>query len=190
MSEELVISGRRWGRRIVVDAIVHHPVEAVFAHLADPMRWHEFAPAVVFRQPIGDAPPRIGSRWRSTDRIGPFRIHFIDELAEIEPDRRVVWLSSHPWNARVEYACEAEGDHTRIRATYEGDLGGSLRWQVGWLPSRLTHYILAQDFRRLDRVLASRAWETRRWHERHADPIADETWSTGWSAGQASRAGR
>jgi hypothetical protein len=189
MSDQLATRRRPWGRRIVVDTTVHHPVEAVFAHLADPLRWHEFAPAVVFRQPIGEGSPRIGSRWRSTDRIGPFRIHFIDELAELEPDRRVVWLSSHPWNARVEYACHADGEHTRIRATYEGDLGGSLRWQVGWLPSWLTRIILGQDFRRLDRLLARQARETRRWHERHGDPAEEEAGSVPRSAGRASWTG-
>jgi hypothetical protein len=27
----------------------------------------------------------------ATDRIGPFRFHFIDELAELEPNQHVVW---------------------------------------------------------------------------------------------------
>ena len=136
-----------------MNATIGHPVAAVFAHLADPLRWHEFAPAVAYRQPIGDGPVRVGSRWMSTDRIGPFRIHFVDELAALEPNRRVVWLSSAPWNARVEYHCSPDGDGTRIRATYEGTLSGTLRWQVGWLPSWATRLILAQDFRRLNRLL-------------------------------------
>jgi len=88
--------------------------------------------------------------------IGPFPFRFTDELVELEPNRRVVWWSSAPWNARVEYACEADGDGaTRIHATYQGDISGSLRLLVGWLPAAATHWILAQDFRRLRRVLAS-----------------------------------
>jgi hypothetical protein len=189
MSAQMTLGRGAWDRRIVVDTTVDHPVEAVFAQLADPMRWHEFVPAVVFRQPIGDGPPHVGSRWRSTDRIGPFRVHFIDELAELEPNRRVVWLSSAPWNARVEYACHAYGYGTRIRATYEGVLGGSLRWQVGWLPSWLTRLLLAQDFRRLDRLLTRRAWESRRWHERHVEPIDEAPPLPARLGGQASLAG-
>jgi hypothetical protein len=83
-------------------------------------------------------------------------MRFVDELVELEPNRRVVWYSSTPWNARVEYACDPEADGgTRVQARYEGDISGSLRFLVGWLPGWVTHWILAQDFRRLRSVLAS-----------------------------------
>jgi uncharacterized protein YndB with AHSA1/START domain len=114
-------------REVEVNTRLDHPVEQVFPYLVDPLRWHEFAPAVAFRRQIGDGPPIIGTRWMSTDRIGPFRFHFVDELAEVEPNRRVVWLSSAPWNARVEYLCTPDANGTRIRARYEGDISGSLR---------------------------------------------------------------
>jgi uncharacterized protein YndB with AHSA1/START domain len=142
-------------RRVAVNTSIQQPVERVFAYLVDPCRWHEFAPACVYRRQIGDAPPEIGTRWEATDLIGPFPMRFIDELVELEPNRRVVWFSSAPWNARVEYACLPDTDGgTRIRATYEGDISGPLRVLVGWIPGSATHWILAQDFRRLNRVLA------------------------------------
>jgi uncharacterized protein YndB with AHSA1/START domain len=144
-------------RQVEVNASIDHPVERVFGYLADPLRWHEFAPACVYRRQIGDDPPRIGTRWEATDLIGPFPMRFIDELVELKPNERVVWWSSAPWNARVEYACQPDGGGTRIHARYEGDISGSLRLLVGWLPARLTRWILAQDFRRLRRVLASEA---------------------------------
>jgi hypothetical protein len=137
--------------------------ESVFRYLADPMRWHDFAPAVVFRKQLDAGPPRVGTRWMATDRIGPFHIHFIDRLDLLDENRRVVWLSSAPWNSRVEYACEESGEGTRIRADYSGDLSDSLRWQVGWLPGWATHRILAQDFRRLDRLLSLEARAAGRW---------------------------
>lgn len=165
---------RAWVRRVTVRTTLAHPVARVFPYLEDPMRWHEFAPAVAFRRPMGPDPVRIGSRWMSTDRIGPFRIHFVDELAELEPNRRVVWLSSAPWNARVEYACTEEGGRTRIHATYEGELGGSLRWMLGWMPSWVTHWILARDFRRLERLLTRQARAARRWQQRHPWPAIEE----------------
>lgn len=142
-------------RRVEVNSSIDQPVERVFAYLADPMRWHEFAPACVYRRQIGSDTPDVGTRWEATDLIGPFPFRFVDELTELEPNRRVVWWSSAPWNARVEYDCESDGNGgTSIRATYEGDISGSLRLVVGWLPGRVTHWILAQDFRRLRRVLA------------------------------------
>jgi uncharacterized protein YndB with AHSA1/START domain len=142
-------------RRVEVHAAIDQPVERVFRYLADPLRWHEFAPACVYRRQIGDEPPVVGTRWEATDMIGPFAFRFTDELVELEPNRRVVWWSSAPWNARVDYACEADGARgTWIHATYHGDISGPLRMLVGWLPGWATHWILAQDFRRLRRVLA------------------------------------
>ena len=142
-------------RRVEVKTGVDQPVERVFAYLADPLRWHEFAPACVYRRQIGDDAPAVGTRWEATDLVGPIPFRFVDELVELEPNRRVVWWSSAPWNARVEYHCQPVADGvTSIRATYEGDISGSLRLLVGWLPAAVTHWILAQDFRRLQRVLA------------------------------------
>lgn len=152
---------RRWERRIVVDATVNHRVEAVFAYLADPTKWHDFAPAVEYRKQIDAGPPGVGTRRMATDRIGPFRAHFIDQLDVLDENRRVVWLSSAPRNSRVEYVCEQSGTGTRIRAYYVGELGNSLRWQVGWLPGWAWRLILAQDFRRLNRLLTRDAPVTR-----------------------------
>jgi uncharacterized protein YndB with AHSA1/START domain len=160
-----------------------HPIDAVFPYLADPLRWHRFAPACVFRHRIDDGAVRIGSRWMATDRIGPFRFHFVDQLAELEPNHRVVWLSSWPWNARVEYRCTANEQGTHIRATYAGDVSGSLRLVVGWLPAWATNRILAQDFRRLDRLLRRERHERRRWERGRPrtwdEPVSGEGGMTG-----------
>ncbi len=159
------VTEHRWERRVVVDATVNHRIETVFPYLSDPTKWHDFAPAVDFRRQLDDGPIRVGTRWMATDRIGPFRVHFIDLLESLDENRRVVWLSSAPWNSRVEYACEETGEMTRIRADYAGELSDSLRWQVGWLPGWATHRILAQDFRRLDRLLTREARAAGRWQQ-------------------------
>ena len=66
-------------KHVEVIASIDHPVEQVFDYLADPTRWHEFAPAVVSRRQIGDGQPGIGTRWTAVDRIGPMKIRFTDE---------------------------------------------------------------------------------------------------------------
>jgi hypothetical protein len=162
-------------RRIVVTARVDHPIERVFGYLANPLQWHEFAPAVVFRRQIGELPPDVGTRWMATDQIGPFRFHFVDELAELEPDRRVVWLSSSPWNARVEYRCTASGRSTQVRATYEGEVVGFLRVLVGWLPTAVFGWILSRDFRRLDSVLTNHLRGEERWRNAHPHGVPDQS---------------
>jgi hypothetical protein len=129
----------------------------------------------VFRRQIGDQRSRIGARWMATDAIGPFRFHFIDELAELEPNRRVVWRSSAPWNSRVEYVCTPAGEHTNIEARYEGDISGFLRVLTGWLPRGVVRWVLSQDFRRLDQLLERKAMAASRWQRGyHSDlPIED-----------------
>ena len=161
-------------RHVEVNATIAHPVDQVFAYLADPLRWHEFVPACVFRRQIGDQPPRIGTRWMATDRIGPFRFHFIDELAELEPNRRVVWLSSAPWNSRVEYVCTPAGQNTDIKARYEGDISGFLRLLTGWAPPGVVRWVLSQDFRRLDQRLRREATAASRWQHGYQADLAIE----------------
>lgn len=141
-------------REVEVRAVIDQPVELVFPYLVDPMRWHEFAPACVMRRPLSGGTPRVGARWESADRIGPFTVRFVDELAELEHNRRVVWLSSAPWNARVEYACERVDRGTRVRATYGGAMSGWLRL-LAIVPRPVMGWILRQDFRRLAGVLAA-----------------------------------
>jgi len=143
-------------RRVTVEATIDRPVERVFAYLADPTSWHEFVPAVVLRRRIGSGPVVIGSTWEAIDRIGPLKIRFIDELAEMETGRRVVWESSSPWNARTEYVLEPTASGTRVRARYQGDIGGWLRL-LAWLPGPVVSRILRQDLTRLGRLLATEA---------------------------------
>ena len=161
-------------RYVKVNTTIAHPVDRVFAYLADPLLWHEFAPACVFRRQIGDQPPRIGTCWMATDRIGPFDFHFIDELAELEPNRRVVWLSSAPWNSRVEYVCTPAGENTNIEARYEGDISGFLRLLTGWVPPRVVRWVLSQDFRRIDQLLGREAMAASRWQRGYHSDLAIE----------------
>lgn len=143
-------------KRIEIEAKIDHPVGLVFGYLADPLRWHEFAPAVVLRRQIGDGLPTIGTRWTAIDRIGPLRLHFTDQLVAKEQNWRVVWASSAPWNALTEYSCEADGSGTRVRACYEGDVAGWLRI-LSWVPSAVIAWFLERDFQRLRARLAKDA---------------------------------
>jgi hypothetical protein len=139
-------------RSVTLDLRIGYPPERIFPYLADPARWPEFAPAVESRRRIGDGPPTVGSRWAAVDRIGPFRVRFTDELTELVLDQRVVWLSTSPWNSRVEYRLVPDADRTRVLACYEGDVAGWLRL-VALLPTVVLAQILVRDFRGLRRCL-------------------------------------
>ncbi len=139
-------------RRVTLDVHLDHPPSRVFPYFADPGRWPEFAPAVVSRSPVDDGPLRVGSRWAAVDRVGPFRVRFTDVLEVVEPDRRVVWHSTAPWNSRVEYVTTPDGGGTRVRADYHGDIATGLRL-VALLPTAVLARILLRDFTGLRRVL-------------------------------------
>lgn len=141
-------------RRVEIEARLDHPPERVFPYLANPSRWHEFAPAVFQRRQIDDGPHGVGTRWAAIDRIGPFKVHFTDELVERDADRRVVWDSTTPWNSRVEYVCVPEAGGTRVLARYEGDVAGWLRL-VALLPTFVLARILERDFKGLRSRLAA-----------------------------------
>ena len=137
---------------VTLDAYLDHPPSLVFPYLANPASWPEFAPAVHSRRPVEEGPLRVGDRWAAVDRIGPFRIRFTDVLDTLEPNHRVVWFSTSPWNSRVEYLCSPEARGTRVHATYEGDVAGWLR-VTGVLPRVAWVRILRRDFTGLNRLL-------------------------------------
>lgn len=140
-------------RRVRLEVWLPSPPARVFALFADPVRWPDFAPAVVFRQRIDDGPVTVGSRWWAVDRIlGPFTVRFADELEAIDPPRSVVWHSTSPWNSRVEYVCTPEGGGTRVVADYAGDVAGGLRL-VALLPTFVLEAVLMRDFRGMARLL-------------------------------------
>ena len=140
-------------RQVTLDVHLDHPPARVFPYFADPGTWPDWAPAVEMRRRVGDGPPSVGSRWSAIDRIiGPFRVRFEDVLEVVEPEARVVWHSTSPWNSRVEYACVPEGGGTRVLADYGGDVAGWLRL-VALLPTFVLARILMRDFTGLQRLL-------------------------------------
>jgi len=142
-------------KRVIVTARIGHPPERVFDYLADPTKWHEFSPAVVLRRQIDEGDPRIGTRWTAIDRVGPFKVHFTDELIAYEVNHRVTWDSSSPWNARTDYTCERTASGTSVRVSYEGDVDGWLRI-LSWAPSAVIGKFLSRDFVRLQARLNAR----------------------------------
>ncbi|HKP07540.1 MAG TPA: SRPBCC family protein [Microbacterium sp.] len=140
-------------RQVTLDVHLEHPPARVFPHFADPATWPDWAPAVEMRRRVGDGPASVGSRWSAVDRIlGPFRVRFEDVLEVVEPEVRVVWHSTSPWNSRVEYTCAPEDGGTRVHADYGGDVAGWLRL-VALLPTFVLARILMRDFAGLQRLL-------------------------------------
>lgn len=139
--------------RIVDDFSIGHPVEKVWPYLTVPEKWLEFIPALVERTRLNTGPVEPGAEWKSVDRIGPWKIEFTDRLAEIEPETRVVWIQSEPWNARTEYRLEPVDDHQSvIHMDFEANLSGWMRL-MELLPASMLNRTIRNDYRRLEQHL-------------------------------------
>ncbi len=139
--------------RIVADLPIGHPAEKVWPYLTVPEKWLEFIPSLLERTRVDTGPIEPGAEWRSVDRIGPWKIEFTDKLAEIEPETRVVWIQSEPWNARTEYRLEAVDDHRSvIHVNFEANLSGWMRL-MELLPDSTLRRTIRNDYRRLEQLL-------------------------------------
>lgn len=128
--------------------------ERVFPYLVDASTWPRWSPPAIERRRIDSGPPRPGSRWASADRVGPMTVRFTDELVELDPDRRVVWRHTAPWNARTVMTCTPSATGTVVTADFTADPTGRLR-PLRLIPGRLAIRIWRSDFMRLAAILES-----------------------------------
>ena len=111
------------------DVVIDRPPRDVFVALLDSARWEQWTPMrdAAFED---DGPPRVGSRGHFRMAEGPVKDRLDFEIAEFEPDRRVVIHVTHPkleW--RAVNTVRPEGTGTRL--TYAGEL--SLRGVMRFL---------------------------------------------------------
>lgn len=129
-----------------------HPVEQVWPYLAEPERWLDYTPALVERTRLDDGPVRLGSMWRSGDRVGPVTVWFTDELVALEPGKRVAFRQSAPWNSIGEFTVEPDGDGSILHLHFEARPSGRIRW-LGFVPDWLATRLYQNDMKVLARVL-------------------------------------
>lgn len=144
--------------RTIFTVTLDHPVEVVWPYLAEPEKWLEYTPSLAERTRLDNGPIAPGSIWRSADRIGPVRVHFTDELIEMEPMRRVVWKQSAPWNSEVEFRLESVGKATTVHIDFTGRPSGKIRW-LDLVPDPLATVIYRNDMKTLASLLDQRVSE-------------------------------
>ena len=117
-----------------LEAVLRHPVEAVWEALTDSASISEWLMQTTEFQPV------VGTRFRmKTDRLSPDG-WVRAEVLELDPPRRMVWAWSVDAGAptTVTFELTPEGDGTRLRLTHVGEIdpvpGGMLR--DGW-PGRI-----------------------------------------------------
>ena len=139
------------------DVSIGRPPRDVYEALLDPGLYAKWTPMVdvAFE---GSGPPHVGQRGSFRLSEGPIKGKLEMEIAELEPDRRIVFRVSHPaleWTAMNTIQPDGAGS----RLTYAGEM--SLR---GW--RRLLEPVMGGEIRsgeakealRLKELLEAEGW--------------------------------
>jgi uncharacterized protein YndB with AHSA1/START domain len=113
----------RYSSEVTID----RPPRAVYEALLDPARYGEWTPMtdMTFDD---DGPRRVGQRGNFRLAEGPIKGRLDVEIAELEPDRRIVFRVTHPNLAWTSInTLRPEGDGTRLTYAGEMSLRGAMR---------------------------------------------------------------
>jgi uncharacterized protein YndB with AHSA1/START domain len=104
---------------------IARPPEEVFSYVSDPSRFAEWQHDVVSVRIEGGGPPRLGSRFTTTRRIGRAERTMTQEITEIDPPRS--WAAhgvAGPIRPNANITVEPLNDSTRSRVTFALDFKG------------------------------------------------------------------
>ena len=93
-------------------ATLDHPPDDVFAYVADAQNnptWHEHVRETRW---LDDGPPRLGRRARQTGHLFGRTWHFVAEVAEWDPPRRVAFQVIQGYRVRTTIRVEPSGTGT------------------------------------------------------------------------------
>lgn len=110
---------------IVSSIEIARPPEEVFSYVSDPSRFAEWQHDVVSVRIEGGGPPRLGSRFTTTRRIGRAERTMTQEITEIDPPRS--WAAhgvAGPIRPNANITVEPLNDSTRSRVTFALDFKG------------------------------------------------------------------
>jgi uncharacterized protein YndB with AHSA1/START domain len=104
---------------IVSSIEIDRPPDEVFSYVTDPSRFAEWQHDVVSVRIEGGGPPRLGSRFTTTRRIGGVERTMTQEITEINPPRS--WAAhgvAGPIRPNANITVEPLNDSTRSRVTF------------------------------------------------------------------------
>jgi uncharacterized protein YndB with AHSA1/START domain len=124
--------------RYASEVTIARPPHAVYEALLDPALYPKWTDMVDVSFD-GDAAPRVGTRGRFRLANGPIKGMLDMEVAELDPDQRIVFQVTHPSLAWTSVSTiSAEGNGSRL--TYAGELR-----MLGW--RRLLEPLAAREVR-------------------------------------------
>lgn len=112
------------------DVLIQRPLADVFRYMDDVTREHEWQPNIVeaYKEPSGDT--AVGTLKRYVSLFLGKRIENVYRTKVFEVNRHAVYETTRDsaLQARAELRWEAEGGATRVTMSFQGKVGGVLRF--------------------------------------------------------------
>ena len=138
------------------ETVIARPRSEVAAYVTDWNNDPTWIRALTDVRLVTDGPLRVGSQVERVARFLGKRIEYVNEVVELEPDRRLVMRSvKAPFPMTVTYEFEDADDGTRVRIRTEGDASGFYRL-AGPLMARAVKRGIDGDLEQLKAVLEAR----------------------------------
>lgn len=134
--------------------VVGHPVERVFAAMAQIERRPEWVKLALERTPLTDGPVGVGSRYQAKDQYPGRQAEFVQEITAYEPNELLGESWGGPMAGRMTTRfMEADGS-TRLIVSMQINPSGVLRFVAplmkGWLVRELK-----KDYQRFEQAVAA-----------------------------------
>jgi uncharacterized membrane protein len=138
---------------VTVEKTITRPRAEVARHATDWRNDPEWIRALTEATLLTEPPLGVGSRVRRVAKFLGKRIEYVNEVTELEPERRLVMRSVEaPFPMTVTYEFEDAGEATRMRIRAEGEASGFYRL-AGPLLARSVERSIAGDLAALKRKL-------------------------------------
>jgi uncharacterized membrane protein len=142
---------------VTVETVIARPRDEVARYTTDWRNDPSWIRAINGVRLVTEAPLRVGSQVERSATFLGRRIEYVNEVAELEPERRLAMRSvKAPFPMTVVYEFEDADGGTRVRIRAQGDATGFYRL-AGPLLGKTVERAIAGDLARLKATLESRA---------------------------------
>ena len=146
---------RQRGTRVAMSLHIDRSAPDVFAFISDTRHDLQWLGNAVARRKVTAGPIGVGTRFESTDRLGPRTIETTEEIIEFEQDRRVMARVSESWDGAYEICVEPDDEGTLLSVDMSVS-GNGLLGLLDMLPDAVMRRQFERDAGRLKELLEQR----------------------------------
>lgn len=146
---------RQRGTRVAMSMHIDRSVPDVFAFVTDTRHDPQWLGNAEARRKVTAGPIGVGTRFESTDRLGPRTIATTEEIVEFEQDRRVLTRVSEAWDGTYEICVEPDEEGTLVSVDVDISGNGPLGL-LDMLPDAVMRRQFERDAGRLKELLEQR----------------------------------